>query len=182
MIKNLFLTGDVQVGKSTVINRVIHDLQIKAGGFRTQRHYEKNQITGFYMESLNEDCSRGPFFIGRCGSEGRIAIPETFETVGVSILQECLRQSPDVIVMDELGFFENQACQFQNTVKKCLDSEIPVLGVLKNAGTDFLNSLRNRTDIFLFFTTPDNRESIFNTVLFLLKKIITDCRTAKTSG
>ena len=39
--------------------------------------------------------------------------------------------------MDELGFFESEALNFQKQVLKCLASPIPVLGVIKPLSTPF---------------------------------------------
>jgi len=174
MVKNIFLTGDIQVGKSTIINRITGDFQINVGGFKTQRHYEQNQLCGFYMESMNDysQAEEHPL-IGYCKNQRWIAVPDTFDNFGVIILQRCLEQKPDLIIMDELGFFENKACRFQKIVQDCLSSEIPVLGVLKKADTTFLNSIRERKDLILLTVTPDNRENIFNTVYMLLEQIFT---------
>lgn len=173
MINNIFLTGDLQVGKSTIINQAVDSLQINIGGFTTCRYYEQDQLIGFYMASLNSNSkNKEQPFVGYCNNQSRTAVPDTFDHFGVSILEECLEQKPDLIIMDELGFFETEAYKFQKTVKKCLSSEIPVLGVLKKADTVFLNSIKERKDLILLTTTPDNREDIAHKVHLLLEEIL----------
>lgn len=173
MMKNIFLTGDLEVGKSTIINQVIADFQVSIGGFKTHRYYEQGQLAGFYMESLNERGQTGDLpFIGHCTSQSWTPVPDTFEHFGVAVLKECLEQKPGLIIMDELGFFESKAYQFQHMARLCLDSKIPVLGVLKKADTVFLNSVRERRDILLLDTTPDNREDTARIVHSLLGALV----------
>ncbi len=61
------------------------------------------------------------------------AVTETFEDLGVRILQDCLKSKPDLIIMDELGILEAEAKTFQDYVRKCLASDIPVLGYQSQA-------------------------------------------------
>jgi len=173
MRNNIFLTGDLQVGKSTIIDRVVDSLQVSIGGFKTHRYYKQGQLVGFYMISLNNDSkNKEQPFVGYCDNLSWTAVPDTFDHFGVSILEECLEQKPNLIIMDELGFFETEAYKFQKTVKKCLSSEIPVLGVLKKADTVFLNSIKERKDLILLTTTPENREDIAHKVHLLLEEIL----------
>ena len=58
-------------------------------------------------------------FIGRCINENHwVSIPATFDGYGVKLLTDCVKARPDLIVMDELGFFENNAVLFQEKVLK----------------------------------------------------------------
>ncbi len=172
MINNLFLTGDMQVGKSTIINRAIQSLG-NAGGFKTQRYYEQDQLVGFNMKRLNDNSIYGERpLIGYCKENNWVAVPDTFDHNGVAILRECLAQKVRLIIMDEIGFFENQAYDFQNMIRTCLDSDIPVLGVLKQHNNSFINSIKARKDILLLTVTPARRERIANTVDLLLEEIL----------
>lgn len=173
MVNNLFLTGDVQVGKSTIIKRVIQNLGIKVGGFNTQRYYEQDQLVGFYMESLNDHALSGEHpLIGHCRDRNWVAVPDTFDHYGVTILRECMQHKDRLIIMDELGFFESEAYEFQNMVSTCLNSDVPVLGVLKQHNTPFINSIKERKDLILLTTTSANRDRIADTVNILLEEIL----------
>ena len=52
MANNIFLTGDIQVGKSTIISRLLKSNDIHYAGFNTLRYYEHAHLAGFYMESI----------------------------------------------------------------------------------------------------------------------------------
>ncbi|MEL7566877.1 MAG: nucleoside-triphosphatase [Dehalobacterium sp.] len=173
MVNNIFLTGNIQVGKSTIINHIAKKLPINIGGFETLPWYEQNQLSSFYMEDINGQPQVGkPSLIAYCRGKKWVAVPDTFNDFGVAILQRCLDKKPDLIVMDELGFFESEAYRFQELVQDCLDSEVPVLGVLKKADIAFLNLIKKRRDIILLTVTPGNRDIISSMVYMLLQQIL----------
>lgn len=171
---NLLLTGEIQVGKTTLINRLIGDLDIAAVGFRTSRHFVEGKQDGFIIEDLSGSLtsSQTPSYIAK-GSPGTgwEPCPETFETIGVQILQNCLESNSDLILMDELGHLESHAPLFQGLVHRCLSSPIPVLGVIKPRRTPFLDSIRQRTDVQLVTITPMNRDDQYLILRQLLRPI-----------
>lgn len=112
-----------------------------------------------------------PVYIGRCLKPGVWeGIPTAFDIYGVNILKQCLEQKLDVIVMDELGFFENNAFIFQSMVHDILDLPIPVIGVIKDASTAFLDSIRERSDVDVLRVTKRNRDFIAS----YIKKVLYD--------
>lgn len=118
LIKNIFLTGKVQVGKSTIINKIPVDYSASVSGFKTLRYYEQGELSGFYFNPLlKELVPEEPAFIARrMENDCWTAYPSVFDTLGTSVLNECLMRKPSLCVMDELGFFENSAIQFQRKV------------------------------------------------------------------
>ncbi len=162
MSNNLFLTGRIHIGKSTLINKIIHSISGQVCGFRTLRYYKGKELKGFYIEGFNKnERVKEDLLIGKCLDDNSwIGIPSTFDQYGVEILKDCLNRKPDCIVMDELGFFENEAFKFQKIVIHLLNSSIPVLGVIKEADTPFLNVIRSRQDSLIFTITEENRDEI----------------------
>ncbi|WP_411681363.1 nucleoside-triphosphatase [Clostridium thailandense] len=171
-IKNIFLTGQIRIGKSTLLNHTLEKINGKIDGFRTLRYYEENELKGFYMKGLCEqNQSKELAFIGHCLGENQLrAVSKTFDTYGVEILNNCLNKKVDLIVMDELGFLERNAKLFQNKVWEALDSNIPVFGVLKQKDTSFLQSIRNRKDVELVLVTLENRNVMFETIMNKVRK------------
>lgn len=166
MGNNLFLTGEKQVGKSTIINYFIERNYGKVDGFKTLVENDPNRK--FYMQPLlyEKTCNKEAY-IGERINNKLISFPETFEKLGVEILTNCLQNQPSIIIMDEIGVMENNASKFQKLVHECLNSSIPVLGVLKNKSTPFLNSIKNRSDVELRTVTVENRDDLLHN----LKKI-----------
>lgn len=175
MMINLLLTGEIQVGKTTIINRLLEDLQLTPSGFRTFRQIVNGKQVGFAMKDLTgivpADCN--PLYIARPGLQGYWEpIIDAFETWGVKILQESLALPKDLILMDELGHFESTAFAFQRKVLECLSAPIPVLGVIKQRSTPFLDSIRLRDDIHIISITKNNRNEEYEHIKKILKETL----------
>lgn len=166
-MKNLFLTGKINVGKTTVLNSILDNKQIdisKISGFLSKAYLVENKVKGFYIEPININIELPPFekrIIGYTPDGSKwIGVSETFESFGVNLLKQCMAKNYNFIIMDELGFFESDASSFQNMVHKILSSEKNVLGVLKPISIPFMNSIRNRKDVVAVEITRDNRNTI----------------------
>jgi len=159
-MNNIMLTGEKQVGKSTIINKIIRTHPGHAYGFQTLPDKETKQ---FYIQSMNGEYSKA-YICKRNGNDRFIGLIHAFNDQGVSILKDCLKKSPDLIIMDELGIFENDAYQFHKYVHQCLYSPIPVLGVLKGKSSLFLDSIRNRMDTEVHTVTIENRNQVYKVV------------------
>lgn len=157
-MSNIFLTGDKQVGKSTIINRILAEYNGRVTGFKTL--LETDPHRRFYLHSLNPNIiSAEKAYISKKTEQGYSkANVEAFDGFGVEILNDCLINPPDLIVLDELGLFESDAIHFQELVHQCLDARTPVLGVLKAKSSPFLDSIRYRNDVTIYSITLENRE------------------------
>jgi len=167
-MKNIFLTGDKGIGKSTLLFKIVNKIDCSIGGFYEKKIVYRDEIK-FDMVSLYD---------GRCnniiGKINKHKLPEIykdiFETVGVEILTNSLNYR-DCIVMDEIGFFEIQAENFKNKVFEILDSSKLVIGVLKKCNNEFLNTIKNRKDVVIFDVTLSNRDYIFDEIIDYLKRL-----------
>lgn len=156
-MNNIMLAGERQIGKSTIINFLLEDFHGKACGFKT---LQDNDL--YYLSSLSsQNISTEKQYICRKNKSGTLeGITQVFDEKGAPTLKNCLEESPDLIIMDELGVFENNAFLFQESVLECLNSTIPVLGVLKAKASPFLDLIRKRDDTTIFTITEDNRDRI----------------------
>lgn len=173
-MKNIFLTGDIQVGKSTLIKRILEKDQGQVCGFKTVPFYLNDesrlfQLNRFFPEQINNE---QPLLVCKKTENGKLTgIPEVFDQWGVRILEACLNAKPDIIIMDELGLFESEAYDFQKSVWRCLDSPIPVLGVLKAKNSPFLDRVREREDVLIIEITEANREENYHLLDRLIKRV-----------
>jgi nucleoside-triphosphatase THEP1 len=172
-IKNIFLTGDIHVGKSTAIFKFLEKYTSKPhsiAGFKTKPFYENGALKGYYIESqvdpIISNISENMVGINADFGKGKscYGIPEVFEKKGVEILCESLKINNSIILMDELGFFEKDALKFKNQVHRTLDSPHKVLGVLKEKTNDFLSSVAAREDVKVIRVTLENRDTIANEI------------------
>jgi len=168
MKKHIFLTGERQIGKSTVISKVLKLLNITPGGFRTIGiNYLDDGSSDVVIFPANSTPSHG-YIVAHRTSTGYSAFPEIFNEFGSFFL----KQSADLILMDELGYMESTAEIFQHSVFETLDGTTPVLGVVRNKETPFLNAVRTRDDVLTLTVTENNRD-------YLPKKIISFLENTK---
>lgn len=174
---NTFLTGPINIGKSTIIRRAVMELSsldIPTGGFYTLPYVTGGKVTGFYIQPLINMNSLPPpedrMIARKIGSEWT-ADTAAFESIGAEILDSSLKSAADLVVMDELGFFEAGAFGFQDRVISLLSSPKMVLGVMKSADVPFLNGIRKREDVGLIEVTGENRDILAERILKKIRRI-----------
>lgn len=166
--KHLFLTGNIRVGKSTIIRRFLEMTGLRPeelGGFRTEICMEKDGSSSVHLVSPagSEDLDREnrimirPPRIRELGGYPEV-FPEVFDARGVELLRT--EGSEKLVLMDELGFAEQGASRFRNRVLEILDGPVPVLGVLKQWPGDFLNRVSAHPRVSVVRVTEENREEI----------------------
>lgn len=170
-MNNIFLTGEKQIGKSTIINRIIQDFSGKICGFKTL--LEKNEHRQFYFYSLNSNFRIDEkVYICKKSSNNKLeGISESFDKTGVEILRDCINSSQNIIIMDELGTFENDAYKFHEAVYECLNSKYPVVGVIKDKSSLFLDTIKKRKDVEVHYITKDNRDAAYKNIRNALKNL-----------
>ncbi len=171
-IKNIFITGTIHIGKSTILNKVINSLpNLKIGGFRTLPIYENNKKKGFIFESL--DGTRKIFAHIDLDAENHFDVyqfdDEVFEKIGVYSLKKALAES-SLILMDEIGMMEQHAVKFKNMIIKCLNSSAIVLGAFQERATWFIKILQGRDDTKLFIITAMNRDLVAEQIIGLIRQ------------
>jgi nucleoside-triphosphatase len=163
MTMHLFLTGEVQVGKSTAIRRFLAQCpQLRVGGFHTVA--VPGPADGWDSVHLLPATVDRPTTADTCvmtrrgvyPDRQRQLFPAVFDTVGVPLLaQPC-----DLLLMDELGFAEDTALAFQQAVLDCLDGPTPVLGVLRSRGGLLPDKVRQHPHVRVVTVTQENRDHI----------------------
>ena len=129
---HIFLTGEIQVGKSTVIAKTLSLLKITPGGFKTyfgpDRELPERLL---YMNSGSEPkIFREENVVARFFRDQPPRIlTEKFNTYGAELIRSA-RADSSLILMDECGSLEHDALVFQKEVIDALEGNIPILGVV----------------------------------------------------
>lgn len=135
MKKRLFLTGPSGVGKTTIIRQALGPSLAYAGGFVTERVSDgEGRLLGYELlpaaAALSGTAYQSWRFLDYSGS-----VPakdnEVFRNQGVRLLQEA--EYYPFVLLDEIGGFEMLIPQFRNALAELLNSEQPIIGVLKGA-------------------------------------------------
>jgi nucleoside-triphosphatase THEP1 len=151
---NHFLTGVPGAGKTTLLDKRIAELktslpQLLITGFFTTRE-RTAETTTFW---LNDRVTRESCLMAKTFSDRFEVNLDAFERFAAEAIERGLTAASSgqsvIIVLDELGRFEEPCERFKATVYAALDSEIEVYGVLKLVNTPFVSSIRDRSDVEL---------------------------------
>lgn len=139
---NIMIYGRSGTGKSTAIERILNALNEPVYGFRTKKYSpDENGVSEVYLH----DCRTEPEQsrenrIGLAYAHGAESAPEVFETAGITALSDIPEGS--LVLLDELGFMENDAPEFQKKVLCLLDGNYRVIAAVKQIATPFLDAVR----------------------------------------
>ncbi len=161
-MKHIFLTGQIQIGKSTAIQKTMQLLNLQYGGFRTYFSDDR----GDPNQSLYIGDAAQPYMFDEEHVVARISsasppqiLSERFDTLGVRYIEEAMQNAP-LIIMDECGSLENQALQFQRAVLGAIDGNTPSLGVLKHSATGWVDKIRRHPDVVIITVDEHNRNAL----------------------
>ena len=159
--QHIVLWGQRGVGKSTLARRLLEDWSGPVRGFVTRASLpDADGFRSIYLHAaddptpMEQACNR----IGRTNRTEHTMWPEVFDGLGV----ELLRAEPgSLILMDELGFLEQDAAVFRRQILRCLDGSIPVLAVIKHkTHIPFLQEIRSHPRVQLYQVTEENRDEL----------------------
>ena len=158
---HVFLTGEVQCGKSTAISRALKKIDKPLLGFRTMFVNRSDDNKALYMLPAAFSGTPSPEHIVTRFENGRPhALTERFDELGTALLTEAQKHPESLILMDECSRFERDAKCFQQEILRCLDGNIPVLGVVRLNAEGWVDQIRNHPKVKLITVTLDNRDSI----------------------
>lgn len=161
MKKRLFLTGPSGAGKSTIIKQALGPSLAYAGGLVTQRvHDGSGRLLGYDLMPAAAALSPAGYerwrFLDYSG-EKPSKDNEVFRSHGVRLLQEA--EYYPFVLLDEIGGFEMLIPQFRNALAELLNSELPIIGVVK--GPENAGEIKRRFGLGDRFTAlTDNLRSV----------------------
>lgn len=165
------IVGPRQVGKSTLIQKVISDLNHPVWGFNTKREddlYDEKRGYPIYIYPADSIQVQGSHnLLGFCHDRKPEVNTEIFENFAKSLQTPPGRDS--IILMDELGFMESHAEYFKSTVLKLMDGDIPIVAAVKEKSTPFLDLVKNHPNCKCFFINEENRDELTKEVAAFLK-------------
>jgi nucleoside-triphosphatase THEP1 len=144
--QHLLITGDRKSGKTTVLNEILKD-EASFGGIITYAiRDDKHAPRCVVLSDINNPDINGIIAVRDEAGTALLPLSDTFDHLGVNILNKCYQSSDELIVIDEIGFLENNALHYQNEIIKCLDKK--VIATLRKEPTDFTAKLTNRPDVY----------------------------------
>ena len=157
MARHIFLTGEKQIGKSTLLKKILDKYTGDTGGFFTLRTNEfLKDGYSVHMFGLDEDViptENNLLFV--CGKTDE-HMSESFDRLGCETLSKCADSS--LIIMDELGPHEANAELFHKAVLRLLDGNVPILGVLQAPAESFWPDIVRHPSVQVIGISEHNRD------------------------
>ena len=168
--KHIFICGEVGVGKSTLIQRLLAQSTRPLYGFITKKlDPDENGFHPIYIHPAGaiERVYEETNLIGTCDRRIHNINLDAFNTLGVSYLQA---EPSGIIMMDELGFMEAQAEAFTRAVMDALDGDVPVVAAVKaRFDIPFLDAVRAHPKGSLYMITRENRDQLLEELLPVIR-------------
>lgn len=166
------IVGARGVGKSTLINRVLEELQPPLWGFWTKKE-DSLAVEGLgspiYVYNVGSPAVQTKEnLLGYCANQNLKTYKDAFDRYSIYLKNNLPKNH--LILMDELGFMESASEDFCNTILSLLDGSTPILAAVKDKNTEFLRKVKNHPNCRCFVITKENRDCLFREVLEHIKK------------
>ncbi len=166
--KNLLVTGPPRCGKSTLIETVVSTIDSSLSGFFTSEILERGRRTGFKIVTL--DGKEGLLAHERITSKVRVGkYHVNLKDLDEIAVPSIIPSSPDrIIVIDEIGKMECFSTLFRETLLKVLDSPSRVIGSIALKGGEFIQAIKDRSDVQLFHVSEETRDRLAASLIELI--------------
>ena len=171
--KNIFLTGALSSGKTTVIKKIVDALnkqKIPAAGFYTEEERQGDRRVGFLMRTLDAQNAylahqdiESDYHIRRYGVD-----IQNIETLAVGSI---IPKEGHIIILDEIGKMECFSEKFKAAALKALDAPNIVIGTVTFGGDEFIQKIKKREDVDILEVTLDNRDKLPGIILGKIQSI-----------
>lgn len=164
---HILITGPCGAGKSTLIRRILKELERPVFGFETQKEEgltDPVQGTPLYFYPVGEPRRQTEEnLLGYCGNRNVTTRPGSFDRFAPLLL----RPLPEgtIMMFDELGFMESREKQFCAAILDRLDGDTLVIAAVKDRAVPFLDRVRHHPRCRCFPVTAENRDVRYREVL-----------------
>ena len=166
------MVGDRGVGKSTLIRRVLKELNRPVFGFETKKEEAlEDPLRGcpiYIYDAGKLHCQTAENFIGYHRETDFGTFTAAFDRYAPKLLATVPEDA--VVELDEIGFLEANSEAFCQAVLHLLDGDRPVIAAVKNREIPFLNRIRKHSNARCFAITPENRDTLYEEVLIYMKQ------------
>jgi nucleoside-triphosphatase len=167
---NILVTGPPGCGKSTLIEKIITNIERPATGFFTREIQERGRRVGFSINTLDgrdgvlaHQKIRSQFHVGKYGVNiediDSCAVPAMVPT-----------KKDEIIVIDEIGKMECISSLFRDTLMRMLNAPHWIIGSIAQKGDRFIQSIKVRNDVKLIHVSAQNRNMLVEMIINYTKR------------
>lgn len=176
--RNILLVGPGEIGKTTLVKRLMEASGLRAAGYYTQRVKEGFFGSATQLFLLEDGKPREIPLVSSKAKDGWTRMGRQYvnlEAVNgmvVPALREALKsKGTDLIVLDEVAKAECLSEAFRQIVVDCITSHKSVLATVSvgEGDDDFLKGLESRADVSVLHMGYENRDSLLEQVRFMVQ-------------
>jgi nucleoside-triphosphatase len=164
--KNLLLTGQPGIGKTTLIRKLANNLKdVPLSGFYTTEIRDAGIRKGFALRSFNKNIRmlahvdiKSPYRV----SKYRVDVEGFEKFLDVLSLRD---RTQSIIIIDEIGKMECFSNTFRSLVMDILNSDVPVIATIALKGSGMIADIKKRDDIELLKVTLENRDVLISEII-----------------
>lgn len=171
-LKNIILTGDIGCGKSTLVQKILRELNIPFTGIFCHALFRDDVKVGYGLKipGINELQIFAHVDIKSAQHMQKFGVElKPFEKAAL-VIRKSVASPPQLFVIDEIGIMEQSAIEYQQAVRRLLDSNIATLLVVQRRANYFWKDTKKRQDVIVFELT-DNHMMVQQQIKQALKKI-----------
>ncbi len=171
--KNLFLTSNPGIGKTTLIKEVCLPFIKDIGGFYTEEIIGEGKRVGFKLKTfsgeegiLAQKGMKSQYKLNKYGIDIKVV-----ENIGVSSIKKALLEKK-LVVIDEIGTMECVSLPFREIVVECLNSNKNVLATIRYKSQPFTDEIKQFQNTEIILLTRENFYDVKMRVKKWLEKIL----------
>lgn len=164
ILLHFFLTGEIGIGKSTVVSRILSQISAPPGGFRTGFGPDRGAVSRslYLWPAWERPRYDEAHTVAYYDESGISPLPHRFSALGIAALS---RAGAALVVMDECGRLEEKAFPFQRAILERLDGPVPVLGVVRQGFPGWTKAIAAHPGVELVTVTEENRDGLPEMIL-----------------
>lgn len=160
----ILITGSRNIGKTTLVQKLISTSDSVGGYFTYPYNHD-----GLYMGYMMHDISTGneqPISVRN--DVHFVAQEHTFEGFGAELIQKAMNSDCHIIVLDEIGRFEQNCPAFKKSVTDLFECDKLILMVLKKEPIPFIEEILTMKYDALFDLDECDLDHAYNEISKLL--------------
>jgi len=163
----ILLTGEPGVGKTTIIQRVLEQLDFAVSGFYTLEIREHEKRVGFKMVTVDgverilaHIDIKSPHQIGRYGVD-----ISALEFIISESIEKPIRQNRSIFLIDEIGPMEILSDRFRAIVRDLLERNVLVIGTIVKRKYLFADEVKAKSNVTLVYVLKGYQENAYHEML-----------------
>jgi len=164
---HILIVGAKGVGKSTLISRILDNLNRPVFGFTTKKEdefYDEERGSPVYIYDVRMPKVRtDENIVGFCKDRHSSPRKDAFDRYALKLRE--IVPNGHIVVMDEIGFMEASSDEFCDAVISLLDGDSHVIAAVKDKDIPFLKKVRAHKNCRCFYINSENRDYLYDKIM-----------------